>query len=287
MSFRAVIDCIYYTEKEAPVQENFLAHAGLRLADTPHLCYIVAKAHRLVWVIEVRKAVIYFLAACGVLLSIVSLTKQLTAEQAAVSGRTGAQILVLDAGHGGEDGGAVSVSGVAESGINLAIVLKIDALAGLYGVPVVLTRTEDISLADDAAATLKERKRSDLYNRVALVNETPNACLLSIHQNNYTSSAVSGAQVFYRNTEEGKTWAVLTQSALREAIDPENDRIATQIPDSVYLLNHVTCPAILVECGFLSNPEEDQLLQSNAYQSSLAATVFSAYLQYFIGEVSI
>ncbi|MCD8340946.1 MAG: N-acetylmuramoyl-L-alanine amidase [Clostridiales bacterium] len=230
---------------------------------------------------------IYFLAACGVLLSIVSLTKQLTAEQAAVSGRTGAQILVLDAGHGGEDGGAVSVSGVAESGINLAIVLKIDALAGLYGVPVVLTRTEDISLADDAAATLKERKRSDLYNRVALVNETPNACLLSIHQNNYTSSAVSGAQVFYRNTEEGKTWAVLTQSALREAIDPENDRIATQIPDSVYLLNHVTCPAILVECGFLSNPEEDQLLQSNAYQSSLAATVFSAYLQYFIGEVSI
>ncbi|MCD8367670.1 MAG: N-acetylmuramoyl-L-alanine amidase [Clostridiales bacterium] len=236
---------------------------------------------------EVRKAVIYFLAACGVLLSIVSLTKQLTAEQAAVSGRTGAQILVLDAGHGGEDGGAVSVSGVAESGINLAIVLKIDALAGLYGVPVVLTRTEDVSLADDAAATLKERKRSDLYNRVALANETPNACLLSIHQNNYTSSEVSGAQVFYRNTEEGKTWAVLTQSALREAIDPENDRVATQIPDSVYLLNHVTCPAILVECGFLSNPEEDQLLQSNAYQSSLAATVFSAYLQYFIGEVSI
>ncbi|MCC8064829.1 MAG: N-acetylmuramoyl-L-alanine amidase, partial [Clostridiales bacterium] len=99
--------------------------------------------------------------------------------------------MVLDAGHGGEDGGAVSVSGVAESGINLSIVLKIDALAGLYGVPVILTRTEDVSLADDAAATLRERKRSDLYSRVALANETPNAYLLSIHQNNYTSSQVS------------------------------------------------------------------------------------------------
>lgn len=258
------------------------------LAGAARLCYIVIKAHRLTRVMEVRKAVIYVLAVCGVLLSVLSLTKLLAAEPtAAVSGRTGTYILVLDAGHGGEDGGAVSVSGVAESGINLSIVLKIDALAGLYGVPVILTRTEDVSLADDAAATLRERKRSDLYNRVALANETPNAYLLSIHQNNYTSSQVSGAQVFYRNTEEGKTWAVLTQSALRSAIDPENDRVAAQIPDSVYLLNHVTCPAILVECGFLSNPQEDQLLQSGAYQSSLAATIFSAYLQYFTGEVSI
>lgn len=266
----------------------FPPRQGLRLAGAAYLCYIVARAHRLVWVIEVRKAAIHIFAVCCAFLSILSLVRQLSAEPtAAVSGRTGAHILILDAGHGGEDGGAVSVSGVAESGLNLSIVLKLDALAGLYGVPVVLTRTEDVSLADDTAVTLQERKRSDIYNRVALANETPNACLLSIYQNHYTSSAVSGAQVFYRNTEEGKFWAMLTQAALRAAIDPENDRVAAQIPDSVYLLNHVTCPAILVECGFLSNPGEDALLQSDGYQSSLAATIFSAYLQYFIGEVSI
>lgn len=203
------------------------------------------------------------------------------------SARVGEWVLVLDAGHGGEDGGAVSLTGAPESSINLAIVQKLDGLAGLYGVPTVLTRTEDVSLADSDADTLREKKRSDLHNRAALAEGLENACLLSIHQNNYSARSVSGAQVFYRDTPESSRWASLTQDALRAAVDPANDRVPALIPDTVYLLNHVSCPAILVECGFLSNPEEEQRLLSDEYQSELAAAVFSAYLSFFTGEIEL
>lgn len=259
------------------------------LLSLKNICAILNKTGiRLLWVMNVRKNMTTFALILCVLFSLCVLTAQFVSGRAvSASGRTGAMTLIIDAGHGGEDGGAVSVSGVAESGINLSIVLKLEGLAGLYGVPTVLTRREDVSLADGSASTLREKKRSDLYNRVDLVNGTENACLLSIHQNNYTNSSVSGAQVFFRSTEESEKWAVLTQGALRNAIDPENDRVAAQIPESVYLMNHVNCPAILVECGFLSNRKEDQLLQQEAYQSGLAATIFSAYLHYYTGEAAI
>lgn len=240
------------------------------------------------WVMNMQKRLTAAALTLCVLFSIFALAAQFAPGRAvSASGRTGGTILILDAGHGGEDGGAVSISGVAESGINLSIVLKLEQLAVLYGVPVVLTRREDVSLADSGASTLREKKRSDLYNRTDLVNGMENACLLSIHQNNYTNSSVSGAQVFFRDTAESEKWAVLTQGTLRSAVDPDNDRAAAQIPESVYLMNHVNCPAILVECGFLSNRKEDQLLQQDAYQSGLAAAIFSAYLQYYTGEASV
>jgi N-acetylmuramoyl-L-alanine amidase len=188
--------------------------------------------------------------------------------------------LVIDPGHGGEDGGAVSPGGVIESGINLAIAGRMDLLAGLYGVPTVLLRTEDISLHDDTARTLREKKVSDLHNRVAMVEGTENATLISIHQNSYQDSRYSGAQVFYSNESLSADWAALTQESLRLALDQENDRVAKVIPDSIYLMNHITCPALLIECGFLSNPEEEALLQSERYQTRLAAAILAAYLQY-------
>lgn len=221
------------------------------------------------------------------LASLLLILAQLVPRSAPASSRTGDWVLVLDAGHGGEDGGAVSLTGAFESEINLSIVQKLNGLAGLYGVPTVLTRTSDVSLADESADTLREKKRSDLQNRVALVNSLPNACLLSIHQNNFSVRSVSGAQVFYRDTPEGSRWATLTQSVLCQEVDPDNDRTAAVIPDSVYLMNHVTCPAILVECGFLSNPEEEQMLLQNSYQSELAAAIFSGYLSFFTGEIVI
>lgn len=240
------------------------------------------------WVMHMRKKAAFLSVVGCVLASLCLIFVQLFPGRAApVSGRAGAAVLILDAGHGGEDGGAVSLSGVAESGINLAIVKKLDGLAGLYGVPAVLTRAEDCSLADESAATLREKKRSDLQNRVALVNGIPNACLLSIHQNNFSSRSVSGAQVFYRDTDESARWAALTQEALRCAVNPENDRTAAVIPDSVYLLKNITCPAILVECGFLSNPTEEQKLLDEGYQSRLAAAIFSGYLFFFTGEIGI
>lgn len=189
------------------------------------------------------------------------------------------QTLILDAGHGGEDGGAVSLSGVAESGINLAIVLKLDQLLGLYGVAPVLLRSEDISLHDSSAQTLREKKVSDLHNRVSAIESEENATLISVHQNTYQSSRYHGAQVFYVNEELSLPFAQLTQDILRESLDPENTREPKPIPDTVYLMNHITCRAILVECGFLSNPEEDLLLQTNAYQVKLASALTSAWLQ--------
>ena len=197
---------------------------------------------------------------------------------AGVFARYGNQTLILDAGHGGEDGGAVSASGTPESGINLSIVLKLDQMAGLYGVHTLLTRSSDRSVADAGAGTLREKKRSDLHNRTALVNETPGGVLLSIHQNNHPRPSARGAQVFCRDDPASGDWARTTQAALRRALGKKSVRRVETVPRRVYLMNHVNCRAILVECGFLSNPEEDRLLRSEAYQSRLAAALLSAFL---------
>ena len=207
---------------------------------------------------------------------------QLARRDAAIStfsyARFPQQTLVLDAGHGGEDGGAVSFSGVPESGINLSIVLKTDQLAGLYGVHVVLTRATDTSIADSDARTLREKKRSDLHNRVALVNETEGAVLLSVHQNNHSSKSAKGAQVFFHDDPDSVLWAQHTQGLLRQTLGTDPKREATKIAKTVYLMNHIRCPAILVECGFLSNPQEDALLQQEDYQTKLAVVLLGAYL---------
>lgn len=190
------------------------------------------------------------------------------------------QTLIIDAGHGGEDGGAVAVSGTPESILNLAIAQKTDQLCGLYGVQTKMVRTEDTSLADPDADTLRKKKHSDLLNRVELVNNTQQAVLLSIHQNNYSKSSSHGAQVFYHADSESQQWAVQLQELLRQNLDPDNSRQATQIPETVYLMNHISCRAVLVECGFLSNHEEDQLLESDNYQTKIAATLTASYLQF-------
>lgn len=188
--------------------------------------------------------------------------------------------LILDAGHGGEDGGAVSVTGVAESTINLSIILKIDQLLGFYGVCPVLLRDTDISLHDSQANTLREKKVSDLKNRVDTIESTSNAVLISVHQNTFTNQAYHGAQVFYRDGEESLALARQTQETLRRGVDPDNQRSPAQISDSIYLMKHITCPAILVECGFLSNPAEEEKLRSASYQTKLAICIASSWLRY-------
>ena len=188
--------------------------------------------------------------------------------------------LVLDAGHGGEDGGAVSLTGVPESGINLAIVLKLDQILGLYGQAPVVLRTSDISLHDESAGTLREKKVSDLHNRVSAIESVENAVLFSVHQNTFTNQKYHGAQVFFAPTDGSEALAVHIQEGLRTVLDPENARQAKPIPDTVYLMNHMSCPGILIECGFLSNPEEEALLRSGGYQTKLAAAMAGAWLQY-------
>lgn len=189
-------------------------------------------------------------------------------------------VLILDAGHGGEDGGAISLSGVSESHLNLAIAQRVDLVLGLYGAPTVMLRQQDISLHDLHAKTLREKKVSDLHNRVSMVSQQQNAVLLSIHQNSFPSEKYSGAQVFFAPTDGSKPLAVAMQETLRTAADPTNGRQAAAIAKSVYLMNHIACPAVLVECGFLTNPSEEQRLQDASYQTKLAAALAGCWLDY-------
>ena len=198
------------------------------------------------------------------------------------SGQAGGQkmpTLILDAGHGGEDGGAVSAGGAAESQINLELVLRMEPLLVLLGIRPQLTRREDISLHEAGCETLREKKRSDLEARVRQINETPNAMLLSIHQNYFTDSRYSGAQVFYHQGDVSRQWGESTQRALRQVLDPDNDRNAMLLNREVYLFEHIGCPAILVECGFLSNGEEASLLVTDSYQKKIAVALAGACLQ--------
>lgn len=186
--------------------------------------------------------------------------------------------LVLDAGHGGEDGGAVSLTGAPESQINLAIVLKLRDVLGLYGVDPILLRETDVSLHDGDADTLREKKRSDLKNRVAAIEAVEGGTLLSIHQNTYPGSRYHGAHVFYAPTESSQALAEHFQNSIKAALQPDNERAVKRIPDTVYIMNHVTCPAVLIECGFLTNPEEEALLRDEDYQRKLSAIIAAAWL---------
>lgn len=176
--------------------------------------------------------------------------------------------IVVDAGHGGEDGGAVSPNGRPESAYNLDIALRTELFLRFLGMPTVMTRSEDISLHDESAGTLREKKRSDLHNRAALVNKIPGAVLLSIHQNTFPVARYSGAQVFYNRAPESAVLAKTVQDTLREALLPDNRREPK--PLDVILMNETRGTGILVECGFLSNAEEEARLRQPGYQVKLS-----------------
>ena len=187
-------------------------------------------------------------------------------------------IFILDAGHGGEDGGAVSISGVPESGINLAIAKKLDGLLGFYGVAPVLLRDQDISLHDADAITLREKKVSDLKNRVAAIQAVERATLISIHQNTYPDGRYHGTQAFYAKTDGSQELAQQIQNAIKMTIQHENKRDVKLIPNTVYIMNHIDCRAVLIECGFLTNPEEEALLTDENYQRKFASVLLSVLL---------
>lgn len=187
--------------------------------------------------------------------------------------------IVLDAGHGGVDGGATSCSGIPESRYNLEIALCLRDLFHLLGYKTIMTRTEDVSIYTKGD-TIAQKKMSDLKERVRIVNEAENAILLSIHQNIFSDSRYHGAQVFYADTEGSKQFATQLQTALVQSMNPESNRKCKQSKD-IYLMEHITKPGILIECGFLSNPQEDALLQNPKYQQKLCiviAAVTDGYL---------
>lgn len=196
----------------------------------------------------------------------------------ATSAVGGQWTLILDAGHGGEDGGASTAAGDKESDINLAIAQKARALMTFLGVEPLLSRETDISLHSSGAETIRQKKVSDLKNRVALIEDTPNAMLLSVHQNYFTDPRYNGSQVFFNSDDISRQWGEAAQEVLRQVLSPDNDRKAKPMPDGIYLFDHVSCPAILVECGFLSNGEEAALLLTDTYQRKVAMALAGAYL---------
>ncbi len=187
--------------------------------------------------------------------------------------------VVIDPGHGGEDGGATSPGGVAESQINLAVSLRVQELLRFAGRPTRMTRSEDVTICAPGLDTLRQRKSSDLKNRVRAVEETEHAVLLSIHQNSLPSSPVThGAQVFWNRQEGAEALADQIQAALNAGINAGNEKHSRQIPDSIYLMKHITAPGVLVECGFLSNGPETERLQDPSYQLRLAFAIAAGYL---------
>lgn len=187
--------------------------------------------------------------------------------------------IVIDPGHGGEDGGATGVAGTRESDLNLAVSLRLQALLRLFGHEPVMVRTTDTAVYSAGAGTISEKKVSDIHNRVRLVNDTPGALLVSIHQNFFTQGKYSGAQVFYADDAYSRELAQQLQAQLRASLDPGNRREAKGAAGTVYLMNHIQTPGILVECGFLSNAAEEARLNTPAYQTRLAMTMAAVLLQ--------
>lgn len=182
--------------------------------------------------------------------------------------------IVIDPGHGGEDGGATSCTGVLESQLNLEISLRLRDLLHFLGYQTKMIRTTDTAVYTNGT-TISEKKISDLKHRVELVNETANALLLSIHQNQFSDGRYSGAQVFYAPTVGSQDFAQLTQSLLISSLNPKSKR-ACKPAESVYLMQHIQCTGILVECGFLSNSQEEANLRTPEYQKKLCCVIASA-----------
>lgn len=218
-----------------------------------------------------KYAFICLILALAVLLAAVGLSRIGDTVAVWQSGSESIPVFVIDAGHGGEDGGTTDPAGRKESEINLEIALRLRDLMSLLGANTAMIRETDVSVETEGS-TVSARKVSDIRNRVRIVEETPNSRLISIHQNYYPEGKYRGAQVFYSNTAGSQEWAQTLQTLLNSQVDPNNHR-ECKVAGEIYLLQHIHCPAILVECGFLSNREEAILLQDSSYQKKFVAAM--------------
>lgn len=186
-------------------------------------------------------------------------------------------LVVIDAGHGADDGGKVGINGAVEKDINLIIALRVKELLTAQGVDVVMTRENDDGLYPK---TGDNRKIRDMQKRVELINKERPALTVSIHQNSYTEESVSGAQTFYMTgSEEGKKAAEILQEQMIITLAPDKERVAKE-NGSYYLLKHADGPIVIAECGFLSNAKEAELLCNEVYQEKVAWAIHLGILRY-------
>lgn len=183
--------------------------------------------------------------------------------------------IIIDAGHGGEDGGAQSLSGILEKYINMSISNNLNDLFIFFGYDTVMTRTEDKLIYDSSCSTIREKKVSDIHNRMNIINTNPGAVFLSIHQNHYEGTSSCGTQVFYSgNNPLSEKLADSIQKTIVSDVQPENKRLIKRSGREIYLLNNAQIPSVMVECGFLSNPAEAEKLNSEDYQKLMAFEIF-------------
>lgn len=190
--------------------------------------------------------------------------------------------IVIDAGHGGADGGAVGVNGEVEKEINLKIALTLRDMLESVGFETIMTREEDISIHDKKYEKLSQQKTSDIKNRLKIIEEYPQGICVSIHQNHFSEEKYHGAQMFYGvKNPQSPLIAQFIQQSFVNHLQPDNQRQIKEGTNSIYLLKNATVPIVLVECGFLSNEEEGAMLSNEEYQQKTAFAVFCGIIEYY------
>ncbi len=222
------------------------------------------------------------LISCVCFLAVVSIVKPRQFLAAGVNAFHCQQI-ILDAGHGGFDGGAVAGDGTVEKDINLNITLMLASFLKQSGFEVILTRGADVSTDDVETDKIATRKKSDLKNRLNLMKDYEDAVFVSVHLNKFTTSAANGSQVFYSKVEGSRELGDSIQKSIVNLLQPDNTRVNKQATSSTYLLYHATIPTVLVECGFLSNHSELQKLKDKDYQNKMAFSIYCGIIDYFKG----
>lgn len=228
-----------------------------------------------------NKKTLRFAASMAAVFTVLAVCARVTDSALPASADTSDKpVIVLDAGHGGLDSGAVGKNGTLEKDVNLSVVKRLQQLLELSGFRTVLTRSEDISVYDAGVEGIRNQKLSDMDNRLELIQSYPDSIFLCIHQNNFTDPAYFGGQMFYNNNNPGnRTLAQLMQNRFAQ-LQPGNDREIKLTGDELYLLKSNKNPSLMIECGFLSNPDEEARLSTAEYQQQLAFTIYSGLLDY-------
>lgn len=193
--------------------------------------------------------------------------------------------VIVDAGHGFPDGGAVGELGIQEKDLNLKIAQYLQEFLEQSGTDVILTRSDDNGIYDVESGNIKSKKRSDMFSREKIINQSDADAFVSIHMNKFTDAQYSGPQVFFsKNNAESKPFAQIVQQKLISTLEPESHREIKQANNDIYLLKKAKIPAVLIECGFLSNAKEEKLLVSDEYQRQVAWAIYGGIIEYFAGR---
>lgn len=215
---------------------------------------------------------------CLVLLSGLFVTGEKSANVSAKA--TQRYTVIIDAGHGGFDGGAVAPDGTLEKDLNLSVALKLDSVLKIMGYDTVLVRDTDASTADDKG-TERSQKVSDIKARLRLTEKYKDALFVSIHMNKYTSPQPHGAQVFYSQVDGSKELAECIQRSITAGVQTDNKRVVKKTTKDIYLLYHAVIPSVIAECGFISNPDDLLKLKSDEYQLKMAAAIAAGINDYY------